>query len=591
MKQQVSLHENIALCPGEMVSLGGQNYAAPATVNLTLPGLGGDCDTLATYDLVLKPQVSLHENIALCPGETVSLGGQNYAAPATVNLTLPGLGGNCDTLATYDLVLKPQVSLHENIALCPGEMVSLGGQNYAAPATVNLTLPGLGGDCDTLATYDLVLKPQVSLHENIALCPGEMALLGGQNYAAPATVNLTLPGVGNACDTLATYDLVLKPQPTLSQTIEFCPGETVTLGGTGYTQPTTVVLTLPATIGCDTIATYFLKQLTPAPSNVSIACPANVIVTTSPGTGAIEVSYTNPTAISDCPCPGLALNLTAGLPSGSLFPPTSTQVCWSATDSCGHTATCCFIVTVREELPCDIKTIGCMKYELLNITADVEKNRTYRIRVTNFCANKMSYTAIQIPDGLTAINPVENSIYTAPSTSRAYLVRNPNYSPFYSVRFKSISDSIANGQSEVFRYTLPAQADVTYIHILSRLEPQVFYEAHLNTFNCPIGITPPGGGKPGEWQQDFKRENSGILLFPNPTNGILFADLSAWAGQQVQIRVFDSRGQVMVQHSVSATLESQSLGLPERLANGLYFVDIIPEIGKRQSAQFIRIGE
>jgi len=146
---QILLNENIGLCPGETVSLGGQNYTAPATVNLTFPGLGGACDTLATYTLMLNPQVSINEIIALCPGKTVTLGGQNYTAPATVNLTFPSLSDDCDTLATYTLTLKTQVSLDENIGLCPGETVSLGGQNYTAPATVNLTFPGLGDDCDT----------------------------------------------------------------------------------------------------------------------------------------------------------------------------------------------------------------------------------------------------------------------------------------------------------------------------------------------------------------------------------------------------------------------------------------------------------
>ncbi|MBC7778215.1 MAG: HYR domain-containing protein, partial [Phycisphaerae bacterium] len=464
-------------------------------------------------------------------------------------------------------------------------------QNYTAPATVKLTFAGSGNACDTIATYNLTLKPQVSINESIALCPGKTVSLGGQNYTAPATVNLTLPGMGSACDTLATYHLTLKAQPTLSQIIEFCPGETVTLGGIGYTQPATVTLTLPAVVGCDTIATYTLEHLTPAPSNVSIACPANVSVITTPGTGPIVVTYPDPTAASDCPCPGIALRLTAGLHSGSLFPPTSTQVCWQAADSCGQTASCCFVVTVREELPCDIKTIGCMKYELLSITADAEKNRTYRIRVTNFCANKLSYTAIQIPDGMIAMSPANNSIYTAPTSGREYLVRNPNFSPTYSVRFKSTNDSISDGEFDVLRYTLPAQADVTYIHIVSRLEPQVYYEAHMNTFNCPIGVTPPGGGKQGSERTVSESETQSIRLFPNPTSGALFADLSAWAGQDLQLRVLDSRGQAVLQRSVLASTEYQSLGLPETLPNGLYFLEIITPKGERQMAQFVRVGE
>jgi hypothetical protein len=227
-----------------------------------------------------------------------------------------------------------------------------------------------------------------------------------------------------------------------------------------------------------------------------------------------------------------------------------------------------------------------MKYELLSITADAAKNRTYSIRVTNNCPNKMSYTAIQIPDGLTAMSPAENSIFTASGTGRKYLVRNPNYSPFYSIRFKSTTDSISGGASDIFRYTLPAQADPTYIHILSRLEPQVYYEAHLNTFNCPIGITPPGAGKPEVEDRLTNPISSGILLFPNPTSGLLFADLSEWAGQDLQLQVLDGRGQMVFLQNMVADTEAQSIDLPEHLSAGIYFLEVLTQTGERRMTRF-----
>ena len=165
-----------------------------------------------------------------------------------------------------------------------------------------------------------------------------------------------------------------------------------------------------------------------------------------------------------------------------------TPVCFTAKDSCGQTKSCCFNVTIQEDDPCDTKVIGCMKYELLTITEDPGKNRTYRIRVTNNCSNKLIYTAIQVPDGMVAIEPANFSTYTAPSGNN-YLVRSPNFSPQYSIRYSSVSDSINNGESDIFKYTLPAQANVTYIHVVSRLAPYIYLGAHLNTFYCPIGIT------------------------------------------------------------------------------------------------------
>jgi hypothetical protein len=59
------------------------------------------------------------------------------------------------------------------------------------------------------------------------------------------------------------------------------------------------------------------------------------------------------------------------------------------------------------------------------------------------------YTAIQLPDGVDAVEPANLSTYNSPE-GRNYLVRNPNFTPFYSIRFKSTTDSIANGESDVF---------------------------------------------------------------------------------------------------------------------------------------------
>jgi len=307
-------------------------------------------------------------------------------------------------------------------------------------------------------------------------------------------------------------------------------------------------------------------------------------VAVDPGAGPVVVNYTQPTVSSDCECPGIALNLTQGLPSGSLFPIGLTNVCYQAKDSCGNTATCCFEVFVREESACDIKTIGCLKWELLDITRDAENDLTYRIRVTNSCANKLIYTAIQVPDGLVAVSPANNSVFTAPS-GRQYDVRNPNYSPFYSIRFKSQADSIANGQSDIFKYKLPGQTMPAYIHVNARLAPQLFFEAHLNTFYCPIGVT-PADDRPAD-----KREGPANLttlrVYPNPTSGALYADFSEWQGEQLQIRVFSSQGQRVQLLTMQAEDIPQQIGLPEGLSAGLYFLEVLRHDGERHTVRFV----
>ena len=435
--------------------------------------------------------------------------------------------------------------------------------------------------CVLMDTFVVNVLPIPEKTLNISFCPGDSVVIDGVTYTQSTTFTSIIPAT-TGCDTIATYILELGTQPTFTQTISFCPGDSVVIDGVTYTQSTTVTSIIPATTGCDTIATYVLVSVTPAPSVVSIECPDDINITIDPGAGPTVATYDLPDATSDCPCPGLSLELTAGLPSGSAFPPGETQVCYTAQVSCGNTASCCFNVMIQEVEPCDVKNIGCMKYELLSITKDAGGNKTYSIRVTNFCANPMTYTAIQLPNGVVADEPANNSIYTA-SSGRQYSVRNPNYSPFYSVRFKSTADSIRNGQSDIFDYTLPPQAQPAYIHITARLEPQVYYEAHLNTFYCPIGMAPVTQDR----SQEGVEQPKDLLLFPNPTSGSLFADLSAWEGEQLQIQVFDSRGQRVQHLEVTADGMPQRLPLHEGLSNGLYFFDIRMPDGMQRTTRIL----
>ncbi|HRI60566.1 MAG TPA: HYR domain-containing protein, partial [Saprospiraceae bacterium] len=376
-----------------------------------------------------------------------------------------------------------------------------------------------------------------------------------------------------ACDTLATYILQLLPQVSFTDTIAFCPGESVVIDGETYTQPGTVKDTLPGMNGaCDTLATYVLVSLLPAPSVVTLTCPNDLTINADPPV----VIYNLPVAATDCPCPGISLQLTAGLPSGSVFPLGVTTVCYVAKDSCGNTASCCFKVTVTDDGPCDEATIGCVKFELMGISEDSAGNNTYRIQVTNNCLNKLMYVAFSLPPGVTALAPPNNSIYTAPS-GREYSVRNPNFSPFYSIRFKSDMAGIANGESDLFEYKLPAVANPADINVIVRVEPKVFYQTYLHTSGCIVEDEPKpvqAGTDSTTYKKSSKMSLNHLTVFPNPTTGLLFVNISDWRGEQVNVQVLDSRGQRVQQLVLTAGAVPQEIQLPENLPGGLYFLEI-----------------
>ncbi len=502
---------------------------------------------------------------------------QSMQVPALVQIggSLP-VAAFCPEMTTF---------AQDTLRFCAGTSVEIGGIVYNQPGVVTDTLSGID-QCDTVVTYVLQVVPQISVADTLRFCPGASVTIGGTTYTQPGTVLDTLPSVTGGCDTVVTYTLLLLPQVSLADTLEFCPGDSVFVAGAWYDQPGTVVETVPGAAGaCDTLRAHNLQFVPlPQPSAVTLQCPANVSVSIPAANTFATVDYAAPAAATDCPCGEAAVQLLQGLPSGGNFPPGVTNICFQAADDCGATAGCCFTVTVSQDAPqeaCDIKVTPCIRFELLGIYQTAAGPLSYRMRVTNTCADPLVYAAFQLPDGLDAVQPANNSVYTAPS-GRTYTVRNPNHSPQHSIRFKSTGPGIASGQSDIFEYSLPEQAAPLFIHAVVRLQ-QSQIETHLNTFGCAV-------------QPENDQRTSGapagqgsLRVFPNPATEVLRVDLSAWVSGTVRLRLFDALGRQVMDQEAGAGAGLVTLELPGG-AFGWHTLEATGPDGVRRTARFYRTG-
>lgn len=231
-------------------------------------------------------------------------------------------------------------------------------------------------------------------------------------------------------------------------------------------------------------------------------------------------------------------------------------------------------------IACDIKENGCVKFELLKISIDNEGNKHYNVRFTNYCNGQyLDYLAIQVPQGTVAVYPLNGSTYLTPG-GRSYAVRNPNSSPFYSIRFRMQGAGITGGQSDVFEYALIGQTEPEYINIFARLSPGPSYEAHLNTYNCPIIM-----------MQDAQNRisitmNRMALITPNPTTDYLHVSIPESGNGKWQIYSITNR------KLDSGLWEgSNSLTIPvQNLPQGVYFIQLNTDEDHIDSQLFIKIN-
>ena len=240
----------------------------------------------------------------------------------------------------------------------------------------------------------------------------------------------------------------------------------------------------------------------------------------------------------------------------------------------------------EEEKSCETKTVGCIKYEVLSISTDATQRKTYRIRVTNNCTDSLNYVAFGLPKGVYATQPENGTVYASPAGNN-YSIRNASFSPFYSIRFQEQGTGITWGQADVFEYTLPAFTDQDYVYVLSRMKgSRAGYETYLSLSGCIIDQQ--SHNSDAEQRNDNSSSVPGKAgIFPNPTNGFIFADLSAWQGEQVRIQILNSQGQQVQRFKLLAGDVLLPIELPVNLPEGLYFFEIVTEKGTKQAYRFV----
>jgi hypothetical protein len=96
---------------------------------------------------------------------------------------------------------------------------------------------------------------------------------------------------------------------------------------------------------------FTVKIVDDAPPTLS--CPSSTVRCF----GDDNVQYNAPTALDNCLALGGSFAQTAGLPSGSVYPPGTTINTYSFTDSQGNVGTCSFDVTILTELKVKIDTV------------------------------------------------------------------------------------------------------------------------------------------------------------------------------------------------------------------------------------------
>ena len=136
---------------------------------------------------------------------------------------------------------------------------------------------------------------------------------------------------------------------TVSQTGGLSSGSTFPVG--------TTVVEYTATDAAGNTATCSFNVTVNDTEDPVISCPADVVVNVPFGSSSGVATFADATATDNCP--GVSVEQTDGLSSGSSFPVGESTVEFTATDAAGNTAVCTLTVTVQVGADSEAPVISC----------------------------------------------------------------------------------------------------------------------------------------------------------------------------------------------------------------------------------------
>ncbi|MEO0788005.1 MAG: M43 family zinc metalloprotease [Bacteroidota bacterium] len=115
--------------------------------------------------------------------------------------------------------------------------------------------------CGSPDTLNLIeLPPIPTLSETFDLCPGDSLFINGQWYMAPATIVDTFASV-SGCDSIFVTNLDAFPTAETSEIFSLCSNDSLLINGQWFQAPAMIMDTLPDFRNCDSLHTIVLELL------------------------------------------------------------------------------------------------------------------------------------------------------------------------------------------------------------------------------------------------------------------------------------------------------------------------------------------
>eukprot|EP00903_Cladosiphon_okamuranus_P000359 g357.t1 len=278
------------ICIGESFPVGGMDFDASGIYTVTVPAASG-CDSVVTLNLTVVDIADTPLSASICDGGTYTIGDSTFMVAGTYTIPLTSVDG-CDSLVVLDLNVTDFYETNLNVALCEGESYTVGPDTYDMTGMYTNNFLSQDG-CDSIVNLNLTVNPILrdTLVEEV--CAGESFSIAGVPYTTTGEHTETIASLVTGCDSIITLFLTVNPveNVTISETI--CDGESVMVGDSVYTVTGSYFTPLTTEAGCDSIVTLNLNVVPIPITNLTEEICDGESFTVGPDTYTTSGQYTN----------------------------------------------------------------------------------------------------------------------------------------------------------------------------------------------------------------------------------------------------------------------------------------------------------
>jgi len=222
----------------------------------------------------------------LCPGETYIINGIIFDENSpTGNVVITnGAANGCDSIINVELQFLNAISENYQATICEGSSEIWAGDTITLEGDYIFNLTSSFG-CDSIINLSVDVIPDINTQIILEECEGKSVVVDGVTYTESGNF-VTEYEAANGCDSVVNLTIDFLPVAFASDTIYFCPNDTIEAGI--YEEVTNGVN------GCDSVTTIYAIELLPSDPE----CTTNVYdlekltlnVSPNPFTNSINIS-------------------------------------------------------------------------------------------------------------------------------------------------------------------------------------------------------------------------------------------------------------------------------------------------------------